>query len=290
MGYARFFADGAFVTRTTLLAAGALLLVTAAALGLVWRAGGRDASAVGRLASMTSGRGLTLQFSDKPMAVPAMSLVDLDGHPVSMDAARGKVVLLNFWATWCGPCREEIPELVALQKHYADMLLVVGLSIDTRPPAEVKAFAEQFSLNYPVAIASDELQRDFGGISAVPSTFVVNPSGRIVQRHVGMLNPAITEHEVRALAGLPTEATVETVKDTGQVLLTNAAYATDIPGLELEKLTPTQREAVLKRLNTEDCTCGCELTLAQCRINDPSCDVSLPAAKKVVDEVCAAMK
>jgi hypothetical protein len=74
------------------------------------------------------------------------------------------------------------------------------------------------------------------------------------------------------------------VADNGQVLLSNAAQATDVPGLELGKLTPEQRTAALKRLNDEQCTCGCGLTVAQCRINDPNCDVSLPIAKKIVDE------
>ena len=86
------------------------------------------------------------------------------------------------------------------------------------------------------------------------------------------------------LAGLPTPASVETVKDTGQVLLANAAYATEIPGIDLKPLTSAQRERTLKRLNEELCTCGCGLTVAQCRINDPSCEVSLPVARQLLDE------
>lgn len=174
--------------------------------------------------------------------------------------------------------------LVALQDRYRDRLLVVGMSIDERPVDEVKAFAGEFKVNYPVVMASDGVQQAFGGISAVPSTFVVSPEGKIVQRHLGQLQSARTEHEVRALAGLATEATVETVQDTGQVLLNNAAYATSIPGVDLEGLAPAAKVAVLERLNTEHCTCGCNLTLAQCRINDPSCDVSLPLAQKIAKE------
>ena len=89
---------------------------------------------------------------------------------------------------------------------------------------------------------------------------------------------------MRSLAGLPTNARVETVKDTGQVLLANAAYATEIPGIDLKPLSSTLRERTLKRLNEEQCTCGCGLTVAQCRINDPSCEVSLPVAKKILED------
>jgi thiol-disulfide isomerase/thioredoxin len=275
------------VTHRNAIAAAAVLIVGVLGLGLVWTSTNTpsaDASAAG-LAPLTSGAGLTLQFSDRPMAVPALHLVDLEGQPVSMDQWRGKVVLLNFWATWCGPCRQEIPSLVALQEHYRDRLVVVGLSIDEGTPESVKAFARQFKVNYPVAMADDDLQRAFGGISSVPSTFVVDPQGEIVQRHVGMLDPRMTEHEVRALAGLPTDAHVERVKDTGQVLLANAAYATSIPGVDFAGMTADQKQTALERLNTEHCTCGCNLTLAQCRINDPTCDVSLPLAQKIAADV-----
>ena len=227
----------------------------------------------------------TLKFSDKPVAVPAFSLVALDGKTLSPADWQGKVVLINFWATWCGPCREEIPVLIALQERYRDSLIVVGLSIDERPPSEVKTFVDQHRINYAVAIADAKLQRDFGGISAVPSTYVANPASGIVQRHVGLVSPFVVEQEVRALSGQSVLVKVETVQDTGQVLLANAAYATEIPGLELSALTPAQREQVLRRLNTESCTCGCGLTMAQCRINDPSCVVSLPAAQQVVKDV-----
>jgi thiol-disulfide isomerase/thioredoxin len=236
--------------------------------------------------ALTSGRGLTILLSDKPVQAPAMSLTDLDGQSVSMTDLRGKVVLLNFWATWCGPCREEIPMLVALQDHYRDYLVIVGLSVDERPAEDVKAFATQFKVNYPIAMAPRDLQEAFGGVSAVPSTFVVDPEGRIVQRHLGILQARRTEHEVRTLAGLATDAEVRTVRDTGQVL-SNAAYATEIPGVDLTAYPPGLKGTVLQRLNVEHCTCGCKLTLAQCRINDPTCEVSLPIAREVAMEVGA---
>jgi thiol-disulfide isomerase/thioredoxin len=233
---------------------------------------------------LSSGAGLTIKLSNRPVPAPPMvGLVDLAGQPFSLESARGKVVLLNFWATWCAPCREEIPALVALQEHYRDILLVVGLSIDTAPPAEVKKFTDEHRVNYPIVMSNAELEKGFGGVTAVPSTFVLNTKGEIVQRHLGLLDPRALEHEVRALAGLSTDAKVELVEDTGQVLLENAAYATEIPGVDFAGLTPAQKEAALKRLNTERCACGCGLTLAQCRIHDTTCEISLPAARAIVD-------
>jgi thiol-disulfide isomerase/thioredoxin len=262
------------------LTGGALIL----AAGLMWMsAGGED----GGVPALAPGRDVVVELSDRPIPLPDLALVDLDGQPVTNASLKGKVALINFWATWCGPCREEIPMLAALQAHYRDRLVVVGLSIDERPADDVKAFAAGLGVNYPVAMSTRALEQAFGGVTAVPATFVVDPSGRIVQRHLGLLQGPRTEHEVRALAGLPTDAEVRTVADTGQVLLANAAYATEIPGLDLTSLTPVAREETLRRLNTEHCSCGCGLTLAQCRINDPSCEVSLPIARTILAETAA---
>ena len=276
--------------KTSLIVIAAVVLISAAGIGLTKRlvsTAHEGAPVTGVVTALTSGAGVAVKLSDKPIDIPAAArhLTDLDGRALDLDAFRNKIVLLNFWATWCGPCREEIPALAALQQHYRDQLVIIGLSIDERAPEEVRDFARTLGVNYPVVMADDALQQAFGGISSVPSTFVVNRQGRIVQRHLGMLDPQHTEHEVRALAGLPTEATVETVKDTGQVLLVNAAYATEIPGVDLTGMTADQKAEALHRLNVERCTCGCNLILAQCRINDPSCNTSLPVAQKVAEQV-----
>jgi thiol-disulfide isomerase/thioredoxin len=270
--------------RRTILIAPLLVVVAAGAIALTKGLASRRADAgvpPTEAAPLTSGHGITLQFSDKPVSMPAVALTDVNGQAIDPASWKGKVVLANFWATWCGPCREEIPSLVALQARYKDQLVILGLSIDSRPPAEVKQFADQYHINYPVAVVGDDIVQAFGGAPAIPSTYVVSPAGKMLQRHVGMLDPARTEQEVRVLAGLSSDAVVQTVADTGQVFLANAAYATEIPGVDLKALTPAQREKALAQMNTEHCSCGCGLTVAQCRINDPSCDVSLPQAKKI---------
>ena len=143
-------------------------------------------------------------------------------------------------------------------------------------------------VNYPIVMATPELNRQFPGVFALPTSFVVNPDGLIVQTHVGLVNPAVLEQEVRYLAVLPSDVTVELVDEDQTTRLVNAAHATEIPGLDLSELTPQQKEQVLQRLNEDSCSCGCQLTLAQCRINDSACGLSLPLAEKVVDEIIGA--
>lgn len=271
--------------KTALYVTCGVVIVTLLGLGLTRRLVD-TAENGGTMPALSSGKGVRVIFSDAPVTLPELHLKDLDGNNITNQTLRGKVVLVNFWATWCGPCREEIPMLVALQEHYKDRLVVVGVSIDERPADEVRVFARQFSVNYPIVMASNELQQAFGGISAVPSTFVISPDGDVVQSHLGLLQGPRTEHEVRVLAGLRTEATVEHVKASPSGLLNNA-YATEIPGVDLTKFSPAVRTSLLERLNGDHCTCGCNLTLAQCRINDPTCEVSLPIVEKMVKDAAA---
>lgn len=233
------------------------------------------------------GAGVKVVLSDKPLALPTFTLTDVDGKVIDQTAWRGKVVLLNFWATWCGPCRAEIPDLITLQDKYRDQLVVVGLSVDEGKTANalVKTFVTEHKLNYPVAVVGEDIEKLFGGVSSIPSTFVLNTDGKMVQRHIGTLNAEATEQEVRVLAKLPTAAEVSVVEDKGQVLKANSAFATDIPGIDFKGMTVTQKTDALKRMNTEMCSCGCGSTIAGCRIDDPTCETSLPLAKKIVAEI-----
>ena len=221
-----------------------------------------------------------------PVAVPELTLKTLDGRTLNSRDWKGKVTLVNFWATWCPPCREEIPDLIKLQERYKDHLQIIGVSSDEGSPNDVAKFAAEHRMNYAIVMETPELVKAFPGIFALPTTFVIDQDVMMVQKHVGLLNPALIEQETRVLAKLDTNVEVERVEDKGTTLLSNAAQATDIPGIEAEvaKLTGTQKTEVLKRLNNEQCTCGCGLTLAQCRMNDPNCEVSLPIAKKIVEE------
>jgi thiol-disulfide isomerase/thioredoxin len=224
----------------------------------------------------------TLQFYRNPAEVPPFEVRTLDGRSVSASDFRGKVTLLNFWATWCGPCRSEIPALVALQQKYKDQLQIVGISEDEAPPDMVAAFARDMKMNYPVAMTTPEMEKRFPGISALPTTYVIDRDGRIVQKHIGMLSPAQTEQEVRALADLSPHAAVELVDADKPAGLDNVAEIASIPGVDLSKIPADKRGAALEKMNTEGCTCGCGLSVARCRVDDPTCGVSLPLARQIV--------
>jgi thiol-disulfide isomerase/thioredoxin len=225
----------------------------------------------------------TIRFVRNPDPAPDFKLTGLDGKPVTLADSRGKVILLNFWATWCGPCRAEIPDLVGLQNKYKDRLQIVGLVVDDDDGDAIKGFVEEFGINYPVAIATDEIRFQYGGIAALPTSFVLDAEGRIMQRHEGLRDPLLYETEIRALLGLPIgNVKVETFEDTGQIFLKNADRASELPGVDLSKLTPEQKTAALHKFNAETCTCGCKYTLAQCRIYDRNCPISKAATSKIV--------
>jgi hypothetical protein len=134
-------------------------------------------------------------------------------------------------------------------------------------------------------MGTPQLQAQYGGIAALPTSFVADSEGRIVQKHVGLYPASVFEQEIRSLLGMPVDATVETFEDTGQVFLKNAKNATELPGVDLAHLTPQQKHAALRRMNAENCTCGCGLTIAQCRINDSTCPTSRELAAKIVAAV-----
>jgi thiol-disulfide isomerase/thioredoxin len=227
-----------------------------------------------------------IRFAKNPTLAPPFLVNDLDGRVVSTAAWHGKVVVLNFWATWCPPCREEIPELISLANHYKDRLQIIGVSMDDdATPEEVKTFARQVGINYPIVMGSHGIAAEYGGVPALPTSFILNTDGQVVQKHVGLYPADVYDSEVRALAGLPVNATVETFEDTGQIFLKNAARATTLPGVDFKGLTAAQKTAVLKRLNSETCTCGCGLTIAQCRINDTTCPVSKQIAAKMIETI-----
>ena len=227
-----------------------------------------------------------IRFIRDPDPAPEFAVKGIDGSTVNLTAARGKVVLLNFWATWCGPCRMEVPDLVELQKKYQDRLQVIGLVIDDADEDAVRKFAKRYSINYPVAMATDEMRFQFGGVPALPTSFIIDAQGRVVQKHIGLRDPELYEMEVRALLGLPISARVETFEDTGEIFLKHANRASELPGVDMTRLTPAQKTVALHRMNEDTCTCGCQYTLAQCRIYDSACRVSRERTAKIVAE-CA---
>lgn len=231
------------------------------------------------------GDAVTLRFFRNPAAVADFTIQDLEGRTISLASLRGRVTIVNFWATWCSPCRAEIPDLVSLQEKYRDTLQIIGISEDEAPPAVVKRFAAEHHVNYPVVMVTPELRKIFPGVYALPTTFLLDREARVVQKHVGLVTRQTTEAEARALAGLPVNATIEHVDQTQGLKLENGAQATTIPGVDLARLSVDRRTEALQKLNSQPCTCGCDLTVARCRVDDPTCGVSLPIAREIVKQV-----
>ncbi|HEY6904739.1 MAG TPA: TlpA disulfide reductase family protein [Candidatus Acidoferrales bacterium] len=235
-----------------------------------------------------SGVPSVIRFARNPERMPPFLVNDLGGGIISTAGLHGKVVLVNFWATWCPPCREEIPELIELSQRYKDKLQIIGISMDDAPASEVRQFAEQIGITYPVVMGSGAIEAEYGGVPALPTSFVISPDGRVVQKHAGLYPIGVYDTEIRSLLGMPVKAKVETFQDVGQIFMKNAANATELPGVDFKGLTPAQKREALKRMNTDLCTCGCKFTIAQCRINDSACATSKALAAKIVHEILSA--
>jgi len=131
---------------------------------------------------------------------PEFQLPDLSGATVASSHFKGKVVILDFWATWCPPCKEEIPHLVRLQSKYRDQgLEIVGLSLDAGGAKDVKPFADEHDVNYTMLIANEETAKAYGNINAIPTTFVLDRDGKIVQRFIGYTAPEVFEQTIKQL-------------------------------------------------------------------------------------------
>jgi len=130
---------------------------------------------------------------------PAWKLKDLQGKEVSSADFKGKVVVLDFWATWCPPCREAIPELMALQKKYADKgLVIIGISVDENRE-ELESFVAKRDFNYRILLASDEVVAAYFDADGLPRTILIDPEGKVRDVQVGVGPPGLYEKLVRQL-------------------------------------------------------------------------------------------
>ena len=156
-----------------------------------------------RVAGWLSGQRVEAQgcSPDAALANLDFTLKDMNGAEVKLADLKGKVVLLNFWATWCGPCRLEIPSFVELQEKYADQgFRIIGISVDD-PPEALPPFAKRFKINYPLIVGADreDVQKAYGPIFGVPTTFIIDRNGRICVKHVGPVGREQFESEIKSL-------------------------------------------------------------------------------------------
>jgi thiol-disulfide isomerase/thioredoxin len=127
-------------------------------------------------------------------------LKDMNGVDVKLDSFKGKVILINFWATWCGPCKAEIPSLVELQEKYADDLVVLGFSVDD-PAEKMKPYAEEYKVNYPLLVGNgrEDVQNAFGPLLGIPVSVIIDREGIITKKHTGIATKEQFEREIQAL-------------------------------------------------------------------------------------------
>jgi len=131
---------------------------------------------------------------------PDFALPDAQGITIRLSDYKGKVVLLDFWATWCGPCMIEIPWFVEFQRRYKDQgFSVIGVSMDDEGWTSVRPFLERFKMNYPVLLGNDDAATAYGGIEVLPTTFLIDRQGRIVETHRGLVNKDTLENAIKSL-------------------------------------------------------------------------------------------
>jgi peroxiredoxin len=129
-------------------------------------------------------------------AAPDFSLADLNGQPLKLSTYRGKVVLLDFWATWCVPCREEIPHFIDFQNKYGPQgLQVIGISMDDSPDP-VRDFYQHYKMNYPVVMGDAKTGELYGGVLGLPIAFVIGTDGKINAKHIGATDLSVLEKEI----------------------------------------------------------------------------------------------
>jgi thiol-disulfide isomerase/thioredoxin len=141
-------------------------------------------------------------MADAKQANWDFKLKDLDGKEVALASFKdqGKVILLNFWATWCGPCKAEIPGFVELQEKYRDKLTIIGYSVDDT--AELaKKYADEYKMNYPILLGEgrEDVQDAYGPIWGIPASFIISKDGKVCRKHMGIAPKAVFEKELIAL-------------------------------------------------------------------------------------------
>jgi len=131
---------------------------------------------------------------------PEFQLASVTGEIISLSDYKEKIVVLDFWATWCAPCRKAIPDLIELKNEYpSDKFEIIGISLDTDTKDDVKPFVEQFKINYPIVYGEFNTARQYGNIQSIPTSFVLDKEGRIYSSYIGYVNKDIYKKDIEKL-------------------------------------------------------------------------------------------
>jgi thiol-disulfide isomerase/thioredoxin len=138
--------------------------------------------------------------ADELGPAPGFSLRGVDGHMVKLSDFKGKPVVVDFWATWCGPCRATMPHLNEMQRRYESQgLVILGLSVDDAAAGDVRRFADRIGVRFRLAMADERVLDQYGPIHAIPTTFFINRRGNLVRRVVGALDAETLDGYVQEL-------------------------------------------------------------------------------------------
>jgi thiol-disulfide isomerase/thioredoxin len=157
--------------------------------------------APGELVSTTSAAAAEACGANAKPANLDFTVKDMNGQSVALSSFKGKVIVLDFWATWCPPCKAEIPGFVELQKEYGDKgLQIVGVSVDDTVD-KLSPFAAEFKMNYPVLVGldRDDLQDAYGPMWGIPTTYLISRDGKICRKHSGLVGKDRYEQDIKAL-------------------------------------------------------------------------------------------
>ncbi|KAF0141455.1 MAG: alkyl hydroperoxide reductase [Stygiobacter sp.] len=136
----------------------------------------------------------------KSVEAPDFELPTTDGKKLKLSSLKGKVVILDFWATWCPPCRKGIPDLVELKKKYGQKgFEIVGVSVDDQTKDDVVPFIKEYKINYPVVYYNEAVRISYGGIESIPTTFVIDKQGKIVASYLGFREKSVYEDHIKKL-------------------------------------------------------------------------------------------
>jgi thiol-disulfide isomerase/thioredoxin len=161
--------------------------------------------AVGKYLNRIHGHSPSKMVGDvRGVAAPNFDLATLDGHRVKLSDYRGKAVLLNFWATWCSPCKVEMPWFVELQKKYGnDGLVILGIAMDDSDAPKIAQFASEMGVNYPVLLGTDKVSEQYGNVEFLPTSFYIDREGKIIGKGTGLLGRGEIEDNVRKALASP---------------------------------------------------------------------------------------